>query len=361
LLNPKEQGDKAKWLKKFLESASRVGDPALIMEHIARREKLIYDLGGFPVRMKTAGRFVTGLGYRHQMENGFAWHAVLGTPYLPGSGLKGLARAYATLCGAKDEDITQIFGPHGDKMEPQAGSVIFLEAIPRQPVTLVAEVMTPHYGPYYQGDGKEPPADYHDPNPIPFLAVEKGVPFLAGVLPRTPSDKDDAKKALEWLGEALEALGAGAKTATGYGRFDVEYDAAPKVQNAVVAPTRKPAEPIKAPEPTELPAFFQVEFVAFGDARKARKKALERKKDGEEAKFREFDLRPTDPTLVKLAGKLVCSARDTEGFDLPFENAKENAGVPRPFYVERFEEHDGKKVARVILLTPPVTPGKTPA
>lgn len=87
------------------------------------------------------------------------------------------------------------------------------------PVQLVAEVMTPHYGPYYQAKRADvAPGDYHDPNPIPFLAVEKGTAFLAGILPRSPSDADDAKQARAWLLEALQEIGAGAKTATGYGR-----------------------------------------------------------------------------------------------------------------------------------------------
>lgn len=195
--------------------------------------------------------------------------------------------------------------------------------------------------------------DYLDPVPIPFLAVERGAHFLAGVLPRTPGDVGDAKRARQWLMEALEQLGAGAKTATGYGRFKVEKDAteAKKAEMKGAAPIKIEME--KPAEPTVLPAFFAVEFVNFGEAREARKAAKERAKKGKEAKFREFDLRPMDRTLTNLVGRLVGSSVDTEGYDLPFEAAEENAGVPKTFYVGNLEERDGKKIARLFSLTRP--------
>lgn len=351
VLDPKTPGAKADWLKKFVQAKPQVGDADLIREHLERRQKLIEKLGGGWLRIKTAERFVTGLGYRHQVENGFAWHPVLGTPYLPGSGLKGLARAWAQLMGEDENQLKKIFGPRGDNVEHSIGSVVFLDAIPRQPVKLVLEVMTPHYAPYYQGD--KPPADYLDPVPIPFLAVDKGVEFLAGVLPRTRDDVAQANRVMGWLEEALQELGAGAKTATGYGRFEVKDASTKRSVRAAEVTKDKPAEPDRPAEPTTLPAFFEVEFVDFVDARDARKTARDRKKKGKEPKFREFDLRPTNPAFVKLAGKLVCSSRDTVGYDLPFEEADRRAGVTRPFYAGKLEERDGKKIARIFSLTLP--------
>ena len=49
--------------------------------------------------------------------------------------------------------------------------------------------------------------------------MDEGQEFLFGVLPRSPRDKDDSEQASEWLSEALAAMGAGAKTSSGYGRF----------------------------------------------------------------------------------------------------------------------------------------------
>lgn len=37
---------------------------------------------------------MTGLGRQHPLENGFTWHPTLGVPYIPGSSLKGLLRAW---------------------------------------------------------------------------------------------------------------------------------------------------------------------------------------------------------------------------------------------------------------------------
>jgi len=89
-------------------------------------------------------------------------------------------------------------------------------------VQLMPDVMTPHYGPYYQGN--EPPADWHNPVPVPFLVVDSKQDFLFGILPRRPletQDKEDCLKAAGWLIRALKYVGGGAKTAAGYGRFEL--------------------------------------------------------------------------------------------------------------------------------------------
>jgi CRISPR-associated protein Cmr6 len=115
----------------------------------------------------------------------------------------------------KSNEINQIFGP---KESNSVGSVIFLDAIPVRPVQLRGDVMTPHYVPYYQKS--DPPGDWHSPVPIPFLVVAPGQEFLFGIMPRNPmKDKMDCLRAKNWLIRALEYIGAGAKTAVGYGRF----------------------------------------------------------------------------------------------------------------------------------------------
>lgn len=213
-------GGKADWVAAF--GGRYIGDPNLIEETIDRRMALLEKCGGLALSFKTQGPMVSGLGRSHTVENGFAWHHLLGVPYLPGSSVKGMLRSYVTcwLDGpdkVDDADLQRIFGPR--KGSIHVGSVIFLDALPVMPVRLRAEIMTPHYGPYYTGAKPEPPADWHSPVPIPFLAVDEHQEFLFGVLPRGPGDKDDCKKASEWLSEALDAMGAGAKTASGYGRF----------------------------------------------------------------------------------------------------------------------------------------------
>lgn len=244
---------------------------------------------------KLESDFVTGLGLEHPVENGFAWHHSLGTPYLPGSSVKGLVRAWVEQWQAdsiSDEDFTRIFGSkkrHHKKDEPKtgtegkqeqpkeaqgsenqdadkdnkkqakeadnhAGSVIFLDALPMTAVRLKADIITPHYGDYYQDEsGSTAPADWLSPNPIPFLVVEKGCTFFFGIAPvlsRQAKDaqleqaKKDCKKVQKWLKGALEWLGAGAKTAVGYGRFSFDAAATAR-QEQVIEGIRKAEEEAK--------------------------------------------------------------------------------------------------------------------
>jgi CRISPR type III-B/RAMP module RAMP protein Cmr6 len=92
-------------------------------------------------------------------------------------------------------------------------------AIPIGPVKLEVDVMTPHYADYY-GSG-DVPGDWLSPVPIPFLAVAAGTAFQFGIVPRTTDGKEHLETVAEWLTNALQWLGAGAKTAVGYGRFEV--------------------------------------------------------------------------------------------------------------------------------------------
>lgn len=213
---------KTKWIEAAAESP--VGDRALLKDAIHRIAMLSLALGGEIRCFATDWRFVTGLGREHPVENGFAWHHTLGVPYLPGSSVKGIVRAWAgTWIEEAKENVKRIFGPEGEREEKRVGSVIFFDALPIAPVKLEADVMTPHYLEYYQQDNPEkPPGDWYDPVPIPFLTVALGQTFLFALAPRRPSDeqsRDDCRQAVEWLAEALAAIGAGAKTAVGYGRF----------------------------------------------------------------------------------------------------------------------------------------------
>lgn len=219
---------KKQWILSMTERP--VGDRQQLSEHQARLMSLLDTNGQRAQPYKLEADFVTGLGRAHPVENGFAWHHTLGTPYLPGSSVKGMIRAWATQwAGADGNTLKRIFGSEstGDK-QYQVGTVIFLDALPIEPVQLKADVMTPHYGAWYQ-DGS-PPADWHSPVPVPFLVVEEGASFSFGLLPRRNDEKhrEDCERAHVWLREALAWLGAGAKTAVGYGRFGVDQEAEAK-------------------------------------------------------------------------------------------------------------------------------------
>ncbi len=200
------------------------GNKVQLEQAVSRLESLLAYYQQAPISYILESDFVTGLGREHPVENGFAWHHTLGTPYLAGSSVKGMVRAWAEEWDKpKPGDIKRIFGSESkDDKNFQSGSVIFLDAIPTKPTNLKADIMTPHYGPYYQDkDSKTPPADWHSPNPIPFLVVEKGQTFSFGVLPRHNDTQGqlDCEMVKVWLKDALCWTGAGAKTAVGYGRF----------------------------------------------------------------------------------------------------------------------------------------------
>lgn len=222
---------KLDWIAKVTKD--KVGEQRLLEEAADRLARLLAAHGQTALFFKTDGPFVTGLGREHPVENGFAWHHISGAPYLPGSSVKGMVRAWAESWIHPEPDVDlrrQIFGPRGAAARESSavGSVIFLDALPTKPVQLQADVMTPHYAPYYQdATGETPPADWHSPTPIPFLVVSRDTTFQFGMLPRRPDASADVDTVRGWLTDALDAIGAGAKTAVGYGRFEpVEQESA---------------------------------------------------------------------------------------------------------------------------------------
>lgn len=212
-------GGKLEWINTV---AGSVGNSEKLTAFESRQNVLIKGLDGKSVVMDTDWHFVTGMGNNHPVENGFAWHPTLGVPYLTGAAVKGMVRGYCEAWADEKVDLQKWFGGDGDK---QAGEIIFFDAVPIRPVKLKADIMTPHYGDWYakgdQGpnrDGSNVPADWHDPVPVPFLVVDKGQSFQFGVALRAGSDVE-LPKVIEALTQALAWIGAGAKTAAGYGRM----------------------------------------------------------------------------------------------------------------------------------------------
>lgn len=164
-------------------------------------------------------RFLTGLGRKGPLEVGFTFHRLYGFPIIPGSGLKGLTRAHASLVeklSESDPRFVRVFGS-----QERQGQVIFFDAIPAEPPTLELDVMNPHYPDYYQGD--EPPANWQSPQPVFFLTVGAKSRFWFAV----GGDDEEAKGlAARWLQAALESLGVGAKTSAGYGYWKVQQASA---------------------------------------------------------------------------------------------------------------------------------------
>ncbi len=219
-----------KWLKEI--AARKSVAAALLQEACQRQREMVQRLGGRILLLKNTSRFATGLGREHPLENGFTWHQTLGVPYLNGSSLKGMLRAWfrevdgellADRQGKpkwKESSQTEdLFGSQN-----AVGQFILLDMIPTSSPQLAVDIMTPHYSPYYQDDrGDTAPGDWHSPVPISFLTVEVGTSWQVAILPgpeqRTVSDEQLSKLHAALI-DAFAWLGAGAKTAAGYGRFE---------------------------------------------------------------------------------------------------------------------------------------------
>jgi CRISPR-associated protein Cmr6 len=208
------------------------GDPDLIREYLARRAALVAERTGVLLFARLVAPLAIGLGNPHPLRNAsMTWHFTLGAPYPPGSGLKQVARDCAETWSertADDTEFRRIFGAaEVGSAKGSAGSVIVLDGLPAEPVTVTADITTSHYRPYYAEAPEiaEPraPGDWFSPNPVTFPVVKEGALYHFALLPRQPAAAEaarDLRLATGWLMEGLEILGAGAKTgAAGLGRF----------------------------------------------------------------------------------------------------------------------------------------------
>ncbi len=203
-------------------------------------------------------RMVVGLGGNSILETDITLQHLYGTPIIPSSALKGLARSYAAMedkevyikkgdrsvpsekLDSDHSDIQRIFGS-----QDKTGSVIFFDAVPKGgEAHFELDIMNPHYPEYYQGT--KPPANNQNPVPIPFLTIAR-TPFMFALAPRQPGEKEqekDLERALKWLRDALEQYGVGGKTSAGYGYFRKFISQPPLPEDAYTQPLpTKPIDP----------------------------------------------------------------------------------------------------------------------
>ncbi len=230
-------------LKNLSESS---GDKSLLDTLNVRREQMLYSVGARKLLMRTHGALTLHLSHPGALENaGIALHPIYGFVYLPGSGLKGLARAWAKTVWAPAQpdqelawrQIEEAFGytPNSETYKKRtehsgwrpseisvqnssaAGRLIFHDAWPSQWPPIEVDITNSHHRKYYQGES--PPDDTEDPNPVYFPVVSDGIEFQFAVSDRKRQPNSLVENGINWLQGALSAEGAGAKTAAGYGRF----------------------------------------------------------------------------------------------------------------------------------------------
>jgi CRISPR type III-B/RAMP module RAMP protein Cmr6 len=176
------------------------------------------------------------------LENaGLSIDSHMGIPFIPGSSLKGIARAAARESNAEASQIGAVFGwsagnqdlPDKVRRESYAGCLAFLPAYPKSSVRIVVDVLTCHYPEYYRNADKERALDNEDPRPSFFPAVESGTTFVFPLVLLSnksrierllealnlPADFDPLYQASVWLENGLCEHGIGAKTNAGYGWF----------------------------------------------------------------------------------------------------------------------------------------------
>lgn len=179
-------------------------------------------------KARVDGRMIVGLGTESVLETAVTLHRTYGVPSIPGSALKGLAASFARQRLGSDwhPDGTAYQTMFGDTTS--AGYITFFDALyvpgsgyNQQP--LHPDVITVHHKKYYQDGAKlEPPADWDSPTPVPFLSATGS--YLVAV--SGPPDQDNgngwAVAAMKLLRLALEEMGVGAKTSSGYGRLTLD-------------------------------------------------------------------------------------------------------------------------------------------
>ncbi|GBC81420.1 hypothetical protein HRbin10_00532 [bacterium HR10] len=268
------------WFLEQVEDIARRFPRDAYFAFLDRQVKMIESLSEHGYRTVVFGkraeaRILSGLGGAHPMEVGFAFHPLYGFPYLPGSGLKGIARAWAELTDQPADKIKLVFGSESkderQAKEHEQGNVIFFDAYAIAPPRLDVDILNPHFPDYYRDPKNNLPTEWQSPNPVNFLTIGVGQrdddkPIFRFAL---AARSDEALGlAQEWLERGLEQLGFGGKTASGYGYFAEGRIPAEKLaemrkaelakaqsQRAPAAPAAKPA-PEKKP-PAAAPAAEQ--------------------------------------------------------------------------------------------------------
>jgi CRISPR-associated protein Cmr6 len=172
----------------------------------------------------TNSALAIGLGDASPLEVGLTIHHTYGTPYLPGSAIKGLLIRAADAHGLSAEAKAILFGT-----PENAAHLIYWDAMlePSSTQLFQQDVITVHHPKYYGSSGKPDkdgkeiyPTDFDDPTPVAFLSVRPNTKFFIAISSNSEGAGEWLELAAELLKYALENMGLGGKTNAGYGYFE---------------------------------------------------------------------------------------------------------------------------------------------
>ncbi len=228
------------WLERFIPnlgakaapadhiaSLRAIGIPAGYLDFCRRRREALEKLPPktLVARATVQGRLAIGLGQESVLETSVTLHHTWGVPCLPGSALKGLAARVARQKLDSPWNPAEEAGPYSvvfGRLE-DSGFVTFHDALWIEDGTalpLDPDVLTVHHPDYYGGKDALP-VEWDEPNPVSFVTCRGGYEILL----TGPEGWVDA--AFDLLTVGLEQEGLGAKTASGYGRFQVKREGPP--------------------------------------------------------------------------------------------------------------------------------------
>ena len=255
--------------RKLVEEVTALPEPEVYKAFYQDWEERLKDFGAQRREARVKGRMIVGLGSESVLETSITLHHTYGVPYIPGSALKGLAASYADkrLGDAWKKGSPAYKAVFGDTNS--AGYITFFDALYKpgsghRGQALYPDVITVHHQKYYREEKDTPPSDWDSPTPVPFLSAT-GKYLVALAAPDLGKDSEWLQKTFEILQFALEEMGIGAKTSSGYGRIVLEQIIdldSPDIQEAM-----RLKEEIDKMSDTEVSRKIQSYFSRWGKMR----------------------------------------------------------------------------------------------
>lgn len=172
---------------------------------------------------------IVGMGDQNIHEFGLSLQHPWGTPFIPGTAIKGVASMYAQKSGDADWQrnlqnaepdgryAETVFGGINAEGKRSAGGIGFEDAwwIPDTKRPFQADIINVHYRSYYQGNDGAWPDGTDAPLPVQFIVIKPGMRFLIILT----GDVNWCRVVKQVVRAAAEKKGFGAKTGVGYGRM----------------------------------------------------------------------------------------------------------------------------------------------